>query len=220
MAWTPDQGPQDAAEDAGDDKKRSPLVYVAGGVAVLFLLCLCGGGVSGVAWTLSQNTSPDPVEIRTTPSDIDQPVERVLTVDSDDEPVPEPEPATEPEPEPQDAPVDPVREPTGRQPADPSPTERTPPPREPRVTKRPEPVTEAPATQGYDVKIVLSESDKAAIRCGDGQSVEFTGAVRMSFDSAQSCVITSGDAKGVVSVRQSGQATCGRVGSTITCAGP
>jgi outer membrane biosynthesis protein TonB len=211
VAWTPDQEPAaEGAESADSQGGRSPLVYVAGGLAVLFLLCLCGGGISGAVLKLMQDQPGDPVEIRTTPSDIDQPIERVMTVDSDDEPEPEPEDEPEPEPE-----AEPVREPVETRPQD-----RPTTPREPRATKRPDPEPEPVATQGYDVKIVLSESDRAAIRCGDGQSVEFTGAVRMSFESAQSCVITSGDAKGVVSVRNSGQATCGRVGSTITCAGP
>lgn len=72
----------------------------------------------------------------------------------------------------------------------------------------------------YEAKISLSATEKAELRCGDGQVQKFAGAVRLKFVGQVNCVITVGSSRGVVSVSGPGQYICGDTGSAITCSSP
>jgi hypothetical protein len=82
------------------------------------------------------------------------------------------------------------------------------------------PAATAVATDSYEAKISVASNDKVTMRCGDGQTKTFAGAVRLTFAGTVSCVLQAGDAKGVVTVGGPGQYLCQSTDDMITCASP
>jgi hypothetical protein len=207
--------PPQPAEEEGNGL----LKWVAIGLAVSFVLCLGVSAAGGAAWYVLTS--------RTVPAEVDAPATLDPIVEDD-----VPSAFDSDEPDPKDVNVEP--EPDGASPKKSggttssstsskksgSTTSSSPSSSSTSSTSSSTPAATAVATDSYEAKISVASNDKVTMRCGDGQTKTFAGAVRLTFAGTVSCVLQAGDAKGVVTVGGPGQYLCQSTDDMITCASP
>ncbi len=224
-------------------KEGSSMKLVVLGIGCLAFACLGLAGASAIAWMMSNETvnaslfEPEEIQdIEPSLADLEdledvQPRERI---DSD-----EPDPAEFNSPPEAEAPTKTTTKTTTTAKTTAKPSTKTTTTSKPasttssttkssqttstksstESTQTAEPDAVPPGTP-YEAKISLSATEKAEMRCGDGQVQKFAGAVRLKFVGEVNCVISLGSSRGVVTVTGPGQYICGDNGSVISCSSP
>jgi hypothetical protein len=57
------------------------------------------------------------------------------------------------------------------------------------------------------------------VRCGDGQTVEFTGATTLNFSGTVTCLVQIGQGRGAVQVSRSSTVSCTEDVGKVSCTG-
>ncbi|MCP4808241.1 MAG: hypothetical protein GY884_23085 [Proteobacteria bacterium] len=241
VAWSPQQPPPPppAPSETGGD---NTLKYVAIAVGVLVLLCMGLSAVGGVAYYVLQPQTGDIVQPQPVSAEDDRPSLQDLE-DRFDSAEPDPVDANvEPEPEPPKPAASTTKSTGSSSKSSGSPSKSTGSSTKTTnssgssskstsssssgssssktATSVPTEAATAAVGSKYEAKISVAAPDKVTIRCGDGQTTKFAGAVRLQFAGTVSCFLQQGDTRGVVVVTGAGQYICSSSGGEFLCNGP
>lgn len=80
------------------------------------------------------------------------------------------------------------------------------------------PTSTATSTTTYPVKF-SAPGREGKVRCGDGQTVEFTGATTLNFSGTVTCLVQIGQGRGAVQVSRSSTVSCSEDVGKVSCTG-
>lgn len=80
------------------------------------------------------------------------------------------------------------------------------------------PTSTATSTTTYPVKFT-APGREGKVRCGDGQTAEFTGATTLNFSGTVTCLVQIGQGRGAVQVSRSSTVTCSEDSGKVSCSG-
>lgn len=88
----------------------------------------------------------------------------------------------------------------------------------PAATSTAAPTSTATSTTTYPVKFT-SPGREGKVRCGDGQTAEFSGATTLNFSGTVTCLVQIGQGRGAVQVSRSSTVTCSEDSGKVSCSG-
>lgn len=88
----------------------------------------------------------------------------------------------------------------------------------PAATTAAAPASTATSTTTYPVKFT-APGREGKVRCGDGQTAEFSGATTLNFSGTVTCLVQIGQGRGAVQVSRSSTVTCSEDSGKVSCSG-